>query len=153
MSDSALLEAFEQHERSSKDFYLNVGPADIGGEPAPWNSAVFAEQLRRDVEAVLSLTFDVSRGTVDPTGGYTYWYESAERSVSLQVSDPEEGDPFPFDKVPAWLIIRSRSEEAATWELAAGLYRDLCSLSTYLVLAETKHGDLVTANFDVGDDW
>ncbi|MFI5900816.1 hypothetical protein [Streptomyces cyaneofuscatus] len=150
MEDSALLKAFEQYEGSSKDFHLNVGPADIGGEPAPWDSAVFAEQLRRDVEAVLSLTFDLSRGTVDPTGGYAYWYESDERSVSLQVSDPEEGHPF--DKVPAWLIIRSRSEEA-TWKLTAGLYRDLCSLGTYLVLAETKHGDLVTANFDVGDDW
>ncbi|MFE4378243.1 hypothetical protein [Streptomyces cyaneofuscatus] len=153
MDDSALLEAFEQYEDSSKYFYLNVGPADIGGEPAPWDSAVFAEQLRRDVEAVLSLTFDLSRGIVDPTGGYTYWYESDERSVSLQVSDPEEGDLFPFSKVPALLIIRSRSEEVATWELAAGLYRDLCSLGTYFILAETKHGDLVTANFDVGDDW
>ncbi|MET9092997.1 hypothetical protein ABZX72_12965 [Streptomyces cyaneofuscatus] len=153
MDDSALLEAFEQHEGSSKDFYLNVGPADIGGEPAPWDSAVFAERLRRDVEAVLSLTFDLIRGAADPTEGHTYWYESGERSVSLQVDDPEEGDPFPFGKVPALLIIRSRSEEVATWELAAGLYRDLCSLGTYFILAETKHGDLVTANFDVGDDW
>ncbi|MER6191260.1 hypothetical protein ACH4A7_07595 [Streptomyces cyaneofuscatus] len=153
MNESEVSESFEQHEHSSKDFYLDVGPSDIDGQPAPWDSAVFAEQLRRDVEAVLSLTFDVSRGIVDPTGGYTYWYESDERSVSLQVSDPEEGDLFPFSKVPALLIIRSRSEEVATWELAAGLYRDLCSLGTYFILAETKHGDLVTANFDVGDDW
>ncbi|MEU0160826.1 hypothetical protein ABZ154_18815 [Streptomyces sp. NPDC006261] len=153
MTDSALLAAFEQHEHSSKDFHFNVGPADTGGEPTPWDSAVFAEQLRKDLEAVLSLTFDVSRGIVDPTGGCTYWFESGERSVSLQVSDPEEGDPFPFGKVPALLIIRSRSEEVATWELAAGLYRDLCSLGRYLVLAETKHGDLVTGNFDVGDGW
>ncbi|RLV68570.1 hypothetical protein STAN_4094 [Streptomyces sp. CBMAI 2042] len=151
MDDSALLEAFEQHEGSSKDFYLNVGPADIGGEPAPWDSAVFAERLRRDVEAVLSLTFDLIRDAADPTGGYTYWYESDERSVSLQMIDPEQGHPF--DKVPAWLIIRSRSEKVATWELSAGLYRDLCSLGTYLLLAETKNCDLVTANFDVGDDW
>ncbi|MEV4876109.1 hypothetical protein [Streptomyces cyaneofuscatus] len=153
MNDSALSRTFEPYDGYGKVFYFNIGPADSGGELAPWDSDAFAEQLRRDVEAVLSLTFDVSRGVVDPTGGYTYWYESDERSVSLQVSDPEEGDPFPFGKVPALLIIRSRSEEVATWELAAGLYRDLCSLGTYFILAETKHGDLVTANFDVGDDW
>ncbi|MEU0356444.1 hypothetical protein [Streptomyces cyaneofuscatus] len=153
VSDAALLEAFEQRERSTKDFYLNVGPADIGGEPAPGDSAVFAEQLRRDVEAALCLTFALIPGAANPTGGYTYWYESGERSVHLQVNDPEEGDLFPFGKVPALLIIRSRSEEVATWELAAGLHRDLCSLGTYLLLAETKNGDLVTANFNVGDDW
>lgn len=151
MNDSALSRTFEPYDGYGKVFYFNIGPAESGGEPVPWDRAAFAEQLRRDVEAALSLTSDAGRVIKGPTGDSACWYENDEFLVSVQVDDPEGGPPL--DKVPALLMARSRSQERATWELAADLYRDLCSLDKYLMIVESKNGDLVTANFDVGDDW
>ncbi|MFE3719271.1 hypothetical protein [Streptomyces cyaneofuscatus] len=151
MNDSALSKTFEPYDGYGKDFYFHIGPAGGSGEPAPWDRAAFAEQLRRDVEAALSLTADAGRVITGPTGDSARWYDNDELLVSVNVGDPE-GDPL-LDRVPALLMARSRSQERATWELAADLYRDLCALGTYLVIVDSHNGDLVTANFDVGDDW
>ncbi|MFD3409765.1 hypothetical protein [Streptomyces cyaneofuscatus] len=103
------------------------------------------------MEAALSLTSGADRVITGPTGDSACWYENDELLVSVKAGGPEGGPPL--DKVPALLMARSRSQEPAAWELSAGLYRDLCSLDTYLVIVESWDGDLVTANFDVGDDW
>jgi hypothetical protein len=128
------------------DFDVRVGPAR-----AAWDCAAFARQLRSDVERVMGIRFDSADDGRDPSGGFRFWFENEDLSFHLIVDDPEEGPPL--DKVPAYAIAVSRSEQVATWELAEKLYDGLDALGTYLLVALEKAGEPVAANFDLGDDW
>ncbi|MFF7858388.1 hypothetical protein [Streptomyces sp. NPDC007904] len=112
---------------------------------------MFAGELRADVERVLGIAFEVTDDGRDPAGGYRFRFENDDLSVHVFVDDPEEG--WPLDKVPAYAVPISRSEQVATWELAEKLYDGLDALGAYLLIAFEKGGTPVAANFDVGDDW
>lgn len=127
------------------DFDVRVGPAH-----SVWDCPVFARELRADVQRVMGITFDAADDGRDPTGGYRFWFEDDELSFHLIVDDPEGGW---LDKVPAYAVPVSRSEQVATWELAEKLYDGLDGLGTYLLIAFESHGEPVAANFDIGDEW
>jgi hypothetical protein len=138
---------FEEYGTGYKaDFDVRVGPAR-----SAWDCRVFAGELRADVERVLGIAFEVTDDGRDPAGGYRFRFENDDLSVHVFVDDPEEG--WPLDKVPAYAVPISRSEQVATWELAEKLYDGLDALGAYLLIAFEKGGTPVAANFDVGDDW
>ncbi|MEU5979314.1 hypothetical protein [Streptomyces sp. NPDC047315] len=136
---------FEDHGIGLKaDFDVRVGPAH-----STWKCQEFASQLRTNVEHIMGITFHVVNEGRDPTGGYRFWFANDDLSIQVIVDDPEEG--WPLEKVPAYAIPISRSEDVGTWEIAEKLYNGLDALGTYLLIALESHGSPVASNFEIGD--
>jgi hypothetical protein len=137
---------FEAHGGAKKDFDFNVGLAE-----GDWDAKRFGDRLWADVARILEVSFEDSPGEPGDAGSHRYWFENDSISVSLYVDDGEPG--WVFEKVPAMLTARSRSESVETWQLAEKLYDRLVAIGSYLVVVFADDGMPIDANFDIGDDW
>ncbi|MFG2920730.1 hypothetical protein ACGFYA_04340 [Streptomyces sp. NPDC048305] len=137
---------FEVHGGTKRDFDFNIGPVENDGD---WKR--FGDRLWADVARVLEVSFAASPGEPEATGGHRYWFENDRMSVSLYVDEGEPG--WVFERAPAMLTARSRTETVETWQLAEKLYDSLVVLGSYFVAAFAEDGMPIDANFDIGDDW
>ncbi|MFJ8545575.1 hypothetical protein ACIRFH_26825 [Streptomyces sp. NPDC093586] len=137
---------YEVHGGTGRDFDFNVGPMEGVGDRER-----FGDRLWADVARVLEVSFAGFPGEAGDRGSHRYWFEDNAMSVSLYVDEGEPG--WVFEKAPAMLTARSRSETAETWQLAEKLYAGLVATGAYFVAVFAEDGMPIDANFDIGDDW
>jgi hypothetical protein len=138
------VEKYEVHGATERDFDFSVGPVESVGD-----CKQFGDRLWADVARILEVSFAGFPGEPGDPGSHRYWFEDDAMSVSLYV---DEGEPdWVFEKVPAMLTVRSRSEAVETWQLAEKLYAGLAAPGTYFVAVFAEDGMPIDANFDIGD--
>ncbi|WP_077799527.1 hypothetical protein [Streptomyces sp. JHA26] len=137
---------YEVHGGVKRDFDLHAGPVESEGD-----CKQFGDRLWADVARVLEVSFAGSPGEPGDRGSHRYRFEDDAMSVSLYVDEGEPG--WVFEKVPAMLTARSRSESAETRQLAEKLYAGLVATGTCFVAVFAEDGMPIDANFDIGDDW